>query len=119
MEKCCHTSGVDISQDIKNLTAIKYEDMYNPTEIGKLLDKKLSSQKVNILLENLGFQLRDEKGKWKPTESGKKYAFQLPFFYKSNNVYIIDFSIRWNKEIINIINQSLKLIESKDVKPAC
>lgn len=66
-------------QSVLNLLEVSLESpvqliLLTPTEIGK--DIGLSGRKVNMLLESLGFQIR-EHDKWIPTERGKKYGVLL------------------------------------------
>ena len=66
-------------QSVLNLLEVSLESpaqliLLTPTEIGKAI--KLSGRKVNMLLESLGFQTK-EQDKWVPTERGKKYGVLL------------------------------------------
>lgn len=49
--------------------------------VGKRINK--SPQEVNLLLQNLGLQYRDEKKDWRLTEEGKN--FREEFSYTRNN----------------------------------
>jgi prophage antirepressor-like protein len=46
-----------------------------PTELGKFSGQ--SGSEINLILEKKGFQLRDEKGVWKPTSSGKEFCLEI------------------------------------------
>jgi prophage antirepressor-like protein len=46
-----------------------------PTELGFL--KGMSGAEMNLELQKKGFQFRDEKGVWKPTENGKEFCLEI------------------------------------------
>ena len=49
------------------------EASLTPTQIGEMLQNKLSARKVNLLLEKLGYQVKNGD-LWLPTPSGEKYS---------------------------------------------
>jgi hypothetical protein len=50
-----------------------------PTEIGKITGQ--TGAEINLILEKKGFQFRDEKGVWKPTENGKIFCLEIENAY--------------------------------------
>jgi hypothetical protein len=58
--------GIELVAEVKSQS-------YTPTEIGAMLEDKLSAQKVNKILEAKGFQVK-MGDKWEPTEKGKPFG---------------------------------------------
>lgn len=75
-----------------------------PTKIGEQIG--MSSRKVNKLLESQGFQYK-ECGEWHLTGKGKQYGEKFPYENNGHSGY----QIRWNKDIINVLDIQTKLIE--------
>jgi hypothetical protein len=44
---------------------------YTPTQLGEMLDPKLSPQKVNMILYKMGYQTLDAQRNWVPTDKAK------------------------------------------------
>jgi prophage antirepressor-like protein len=60
-----------------------------PTELGKMTGQ--SGAEINLILEKKGFQFRDEKGVWRPTENGKEFCIELKNSYNQ---------LKWRLETI-------------------
>ncbi|MCI8396188.1 MAG: ORF6N domain-containing protein [Clostridia bacterium] len=70
---------------------------YNPTQLGELLGG-LQARTVNILLAQLGLQIKKDKN-WRITEEGKRYGEEKPY---SRNGHT-DYRPLWNEEVINLL----------------
>lgn len=105
---------IDLDEYLKQEPTVPYEKLYTPTEIGNLLDKHMSARKVNELLEYCGFQYKDEKKHWNPTEKAYKFLM-LTTAIKSNkdDKIIISLDFKWRYPIIDVLNSIIK--EGKEV----
>lgn len=80
------------------------EQSYTPTEIGAMLNPKVSAQRVNVLLESAGLQTsyltaRQQK-KWKPTALGVMHSV-LTIEAKHNGAPVE--SIRWKVSVSELL----------------
>lgn len=109
-EKENKVDGKLIEELIKELTleaSLMRCSVYKPTELGKKLTPCLSAQKVNNLLQNLGYQVK-VGNKWWVTELGEKYAVCRPYFRESKNgIWTIEFDVAWKQEIIELLEVAL------------
>lgn len=81
------------------------EDGYTPTEIGKKLEKPLSAMKVNLVLEELGYQ-RKKDGKWVVTDKGERVAICKPKTYRlRDELWKIDYELLWKESVVYIIEE--------------
>lgn len=83
---------------------IPEEQTYTPTELGKMLELKLSAIRVNKLLEAAGYQesYRTARNllKWKPTEKADDLAV-ITLEEKANGKPIE--SLRWKRSIVEVL----------------
>lgn len=103
---------------MENYTLI-CEYMYTPTELGISLDEVLSSRRVNKILQELGFQYKDNK-EWKLTIKGSEYGACTPHLLKvseseQGKSYSINYRIRWKKAVIEVINTYIRIKERQEV----
>jgi hypothetical protein len=68
--------GILENESPTKLLKIDFSQKYFlPTELGFL--KGMSGAEMNQFLFQKGFQIRDEKGVWKPTENGKEFCLEI------------------------------------------
>lgn len=94
------------------------EYLYTPTFLGASLDEQCSARKFNNLLQELGFQYRDNN-EWKLTSQGLEYGAYTPSQYKmkeseDEKTYSIKYLIRWKREVVEVINEYIKNSERKE-----
>jgi hypothetical protein len=65
----------------------------NATRVGKAMGT--SAAMANTLLAKFGFQVRNSRGEWELTESGKAWAEALPFVNNGHSGY----QILWNPAV--------------------
>ncbi|WP_299403059.1 KilA-N domain-containing protein [Acaryochloris sp. IP29b_bin.148] len=90
---------------LQTLPSLTPEELtYTPTELGKLLEPKLSAIKINKLLEAAGYQERYRTArnilKWKPTDKAGDLAV-ITLEEKSNGKPIE--SLRWKRSIVEVL----------------
>ncbi len=71
----------------------------NPTQIGERVS--LSARSVNLRLQALGFQFKNDRDEWELTESGQQWAEALPFSRNGHSGY----QILWNPDVVNVIRE--------------
>jgi Prophage antirepressor len=71
----------------------------NPTQIGERVG--LSARAINMRLQSLGFQFKNDRDEWELTESGKAWAEALPFSRNGHSGY----QILWNPDVVNVIRE--------------
>lgn len=83
------------------------------TEIGKLVssdEAKVSAQKVNKILESLGYQEQYEKtygGKaWKMTEKGKAFGVLIDSGQRDGEGTAIQ-QLKWLQDIVKVVEESI------------
>ena len=68
--------------------------IYSPTELGAMLEPRLTGARVNKILSDLGYQVRDEAGRWVPTKAGEPLCNVIDIgINRSNGVPITQ--IKW------------------------
>lgn len=72
----------------------------NPTQLGKAIGG-LTARTVNLRLQSLGLQFRNERDEWALTEAGQEYAEALPFSRHGHSGY----QILWQPEVIEMIKE--------------
>lgn len=71
----------------------------NPTQVGELLG--LTARTVNLRLQALNFQFKNDRDEWELTEAGKDWAEALPYSRHGHSGY----QILWNPEVIHKIQE--------------
>jgi prophage antirepressor-like protein len=71
----------------------------NPTQVGERVG--LSARSVNLRLQNLGYQFKNDRDEWELTESGKAWAEALPFSRNGHSGY----QILWKPEVADVIRE--------------
>lgn len=71
----------------------------NPTQVGERVG--LSARSVNLRLQNLGYQFRNDRDEWELTESGKAWAEALPFSRNGHSGY----QILWKPDVADVIRE--------------
>lgn len=71
--------------------------MLEPTSLGKALGYK-NGHDMNLALEALGWQVRDDGGEWVPTALGKPYAIRNSWVSRHSSKS--GYNYRWNKAAV-------------------
>lgn len=109
-----HIAGLEeimeINEEVVNgILNTEYERTYTPTEIGKKLNNKIGARQVNKLLEEHGYQYRDVRKNWSPTDKAEKLVvLSGGVAFKREDIFVIELNIRWKFEVIEILNQILE-----------
>ena len=69
----------------------------NPTQLGQRLG--MPGRDVNLRLQSLGMQFKNERDEWELTPSGQKWAEALPFSRNGHSGY----QILWNPAVLQMI----------------
>ena len=88
--------GFDVEPVKKLIPPEEHPDSLNPAKIGTELGG-VSANKVNKLLEKLGFQSKIG-GDWKLTDSGKQYGSAVP--YTNNYNGHSGYRVMWSEKVI-------------------
>lgn len=88
--------------EITHLHAPVQEASLTPTQIGEMLQNKLSARKVNLLLEKLGYQVKNGD-LWLPTPSGEKYSEFLDAGKKHSDGTPVK-QLKWYQSIVTCLN---------------
>lgn len=81
----------------------EHPDSLNPTKLGTELGG-ISANKVNKLLEKMGFQFK-VGGDWKLTDEGKQYGSNIP--YTNPRSGHKGFQIMWSEKVIPLLRGSM------------
>jgi hypothetical protein len=73
-----------------------------PTDLGKELG--LNARKMNVALEQDGFQEKDEHDEWRPTEKGRPYCTVNP--YKSPNSDHVGYRVLWYRRVLDALTKA-------------
>ncbi|AJK46220.1 BRO-N domain-containing protein [Burkholderia plantarii] len=97
------STGLPATMLAKALPAVAPDEVVtlNATQVGEPLS--LSNQAANRLLEELGFQYRDESKRWNLTEAGTAYGEAKPFHRRGHSGY----EIRWKASVVEVIRKYL------------
>ena len=71
----------------------------NPTQIGELVG--LSARAVNLRLQALSCQFKNDRDEWELTDSGKNWAEALPYSRHGHSGY----QILWNPDVTDMIRE--------------
>lgn len=71
----------------------------NPTQVGERVG--LPARSVNLRLQALGFQFKNDRDEWELTESGKAWAEALPYSRNGHSGY----QILWKPEVADLIRE--------------
>jgi hypothetical protein len=71
----------------------------NPTQLGERVG--MSARHVNLRLQALGFQFKNERDEWELTEAGMAWAEALPFSRNGHSGY----QILWNPAVTEHIRE--------------
>lgn len=71
----------------------------NPTQVGERMG--MSARSVNLRLQALGFQFKNDRDEWELTDAGKAWAEALPFSRNGHSGY----QILWNPEVADLIRE--------------
>lgn len=98
---CIHdNTGLQIEQLRRALPAANEPICsLNPTQVGERVG--LSARSVNVRLQNLGYQFKNDRDEWELTESGKNWAEALPFSRNGHSGY----QILWKPEVADEIRE--------------
>lgn len=98
---------LEAAKKVRSTEAIHESVGMTATEVGCLVDPKLSAREVNDKLESIGFQFRQPKKKrgkdsyvWQLTEEGKQYGF---VYFATNESKWSGDQIRWQDSVIEVI----------------
>jgi len=69
----------------------------NPTQLGEHLG--MAGRDVNVRLQSLGLQFKNERDEWELTHSGQRWAEALPFSRNGHSGY----QILWNPAVLQMI----------------
>lgn len=85
-----------------HLHAPVQEISLTPTQIGELLKTPVSARKVNILLDDLGYQVKTGD-QWLPTEKGKSFSEVLDTGKKHSDGTPVK-QLKWYQSIVTCLN---------------
>lgn len=71
----------------------------NPTQVGERMG--MSARSVNLRLQALGFQFKNDRDEWELTDAGKAWAEALPFSRNGHSGY----QILWNPDVADVIRE--------------
>lgn len=71
----------------------------NPTQVGERVG--LSARSVNLRLQALGYQFKNDRDEWELTDAGKAWAEALPFSRNGHSGY----QILWKPEVADVIRE--------------
>lgn len=110
-----NTSALELSNT--QLVNPVQERYYSPTEIGEMVEPKISAQKVNQALYKIGLQVHNEHGDWMPTAEGAKHSVIVDTGKKHNSGASIP-QLKWYADdfILNQV-QGFATAMEKLVKP--
>lgn len=72
----------------------------NPTQFSKELG--LSARQVNVRLQSLGLQFRNDRDEWELTEAGQHCAEALPYSRNGHSGY----QILWRPDVIDLLREA-------------
>ena len=72
--------------------------MLEPTSLGKVLGYK-NGHEMNLALESLGWQVRDDGGEWTPTALGQPYAIRNSWVSRHSSK--AGYNWRWNRAAVS------------------
>ena len=94
------------AEEYENNRARNYEKKFNVTKLTNILklmvSPKIKPKDVNIKLEELGFQHKDEQGKWTINAGLDDEYFEEIDFHNKNSHYR-GTMILWKPKILNIL----------------
>jgi hypothetical protein len=75
------------------------KEYLTPTQLGLLLEPKISAQKINKLLEKHNLQIRDDNKTWQPISIGLEFSIYLEKGIYNSKVLL------WSPEVLDYIDQ--------------
>lgn len=100
----------DYTENKKLLPHVNSINYINPTEIAVQLFKKTqmktSSIKVNIKLNEKGYQIKDCNGGWIATDLGKEYSAMFPYANVVKSTHS-GLQLKWKDTIVDILKESM------------
>lgn len=72
----------------------------NPTQVGERVG--LSPRTVNLRLQALGFQFKNDRDEWELTEAGRAWAEALPYSRNGHSGY----QILWKPEVADLLKEA-------------
>lgn len=95
-------AGASLDAYKKLLPPAEHEvGLLNATEVGSRLG--LSAREANTILQDLGLQYKDEKGRWRLTEAGRIYGEEFPFERNGHS----DYQARWGEAVLVPVDNAL------------
>jgi hypothetical protein len=92
--------------DAIHLHAPVQQLVFTPTQIGQQLEPSISAVKVNVLLADLGLQIKIGEN-WTPTQKGMDYAEVMDTGKKHSDGTMVK-QIKWFNSVIDLLNQHHK-----------
>ncbi len=91
--------------DATHLHAPVQEQVFTPTQIGKMLEPKLSGQKVNKVLVDLGYQVK-EGDIWLMTEKAQGLGELFDTGKKHNDGVPVK-QLKWYQSVVQLVKESM------------
>lgn len=104
LDAACKEIGVDLHSFKSIIPGIATQEAgyLTPTQIAERISKpgnrQFSGHEVNTFLYNRGYQEKDDKGAWHPTEKGKVFSKEIPWMRGSAS----GMQVLWREEIIQL-----------------
>lgn len=101
-------NGIDFQAELGiKLIAEDNSNYLLATEIGERLSLgsgQMAARHANLLLAEQGFQYKNERNEWRPTEKGRSYAVILDTGKAHRNGAMVQ-QLRWKESIMNILKK--------------
>lgn len=104
-------TGIDFQAELDvKLIAEDNSNYLLATEIGERLHMGIgrkAARHANLLLAEEGFQFRNERNEWRPTEKGRAYAVILDTGKAHHDGSMVQ-QLRWKENIVNMLQSCVK-----------
>lgn len=99
-------TGIDLQAEL-DIKLIAEDNSYYllATEIGERLHLgtgRKAARQANLLLAEQGFQFKNERNEWRPTEKGKAYAVILDIGKAHHDGSMVQ-QLKWKETILNVL----------------
>jgi len=89
-----------------HLIAENKQQVFTPTQLGEMVEPKISARRVNMVLEQLGYQEK-ANGAWVITAKGEKFCEMLDTGKKHNDGTPVK-QIKWYQSVLDDIKNTLQ-----------